>query len=64
MNAPVLINVGNESDPLRIAMKELKEGRIPFIVRRSAPESAFACVWETCKGRMPRQGCLQSHEAG
>jgi DNA-directed RNA polymerase subunit K/omega len=34
MNAPVLINVGNESDPLRIAMKELKEGKIPFIIRR------------------------------
>ena len=34
MNAPVLTNVGNESDPLRIAMKELKEGKIPFIIRR------------------------------
>jgi DNA-directed RNA polymerase subunit K/omega len=30
----VHINVGSESDPLRIAMKELKEGKIPFIVRR------------------------------
>ena len=37
MNAPVLINVGNESDPLRIAMKELKEGKIPFIIRRLLP---------------------------
>eukprot|EP00802_Teleaulax_amphioxeia_P033969 Tamp_39648.p2 GENE.Tamp_39648~~Tamp_39648.p2 ORF type:complete len:120 (+),score=41.20 Tamp_39648:39-362(+) len=41
MNAPVLINVGNESDPLRIAMKELKEGRIPFIVRRYLPDGSF-----------------------
>ena len=34
MNAPVLTNVGNESDPLRIAMKERKEGKIPFSIRR------------------------------
>ena len=35
MNAPVLTSVpGSESDPLRIAMKELKDGKIPFVIRR------------------------------
>eukprot|EP00960_Hanusia_phi_P022977 678931-Hanusia_phi.AAC.5 len=37
MNAPVLTSVpGSESDPLRIAMKELKDGKIPFVIRRCA----------------------------
>ena len=46
MNAPVQINVGNESDPLRIAMKELKEGKIvaigmPMVQQPDGPYVAF-----------------------
>ncbi|EKX45103.1 hypothetical protein GUITHDRAFT_71663 [Guillardia theta CCMP2712] len=42
MNAPVLTSVpGSESDPLRIAMKELKDGKIPFVIRRYLPDGSF-----------------------
>lgn len=37
MNAPVMVDPGEETDPLKIALKELMEGRIPFIVRRYLP---------------------------
>mmetsp|Transcript_27644 Transcript_27644/g.64306 ORF Transcript_27644/g.64306 Transcript_27644/m.64306 type:complete len:162 (-) Transcript_27644:69-554(-) len=42
MNAPVLVEVGGgESDPLRIAMRELKEGKVPFVIRRYLPDGTF-----------------------
>ncbi|KAI9812115.1 MAG: DNA-directed RNA polymerases I, II, and III subunit RPABC2 [Phylliscum demangeonii] len=34
-NAPVLVDLEGESDPLHIAMKELREKKIPLIVRRA-----------------------------
>lgn len=34
MNAPVMVDPEGETDPLEIAMKELREKKIPFIVRR------------------------------
>ena len=37
MNAPVMVELNGESDPLDIAMKELREKKIPFIVRRFLP---------------------------
>ena len=33
MNAPVMVEVGTETDPLEIAYKELREKKIPFIIR-------------------------------
>ena len=38
MNAPVMVELSGETDPLDIAMKELREKKIPFIVRRYLPD--------------------------
>jgi DNA-directed RNA polymerase I, II, and III subunit RPABC2 len=37
MNAPVLVPLEGESDPLEIAIKELKAKKIPLTVRRYLP---------------------------
>jgi DNA-directed RNA polymerases I, II, and III subunit RPABC2 len=34
MNAPVLVDLEGETDPLQIAMKEMSQKKIPLIVRR------------------------------
>jgi DNA-directed RNA polymerases I, II, and III subunit RPABC2 len=41
MNAPVLVQLDGETDPLEIAGKELREKRIPFTVRRYLPDGSF-----------------------
>ena len=41
MNAPVLVPVDEETDPLEIAMKELAAKKIPLIVRRFLPDGTF-----------------------
>ncbi|CAL5220818.1 g2894 [Coccomyxa viridis] len=41
MNAPVMVELNGESDPLDIAMKELREKKIPFIVRRYLPDGSY-----------------------
>ena len=33
MNAPIMVEIKTETDPLEIAKKELKAGKIPMIVR-------------------------------
>ena len=38
MNAPVLVDVEGETDPLQIAIKELREKKIPLVVRRYLPD--------------------------
>jgi DNA-directed RNA polymerases I, II, and III subunit RPABC2 len=38
MNAPVLVDLEGETDPLQIALKELREKKIPLIVRRYLPD--------------------------
>ena len=38
MNAPVLVYVEGETDPLQIAIKELREKKIPLVVRRYLPD--------------------------
>lgn len=38
MNAPVMVELNGEHDPLEIAMKELREKKIPFTVRRFLPD--------------------------
>jgi len=41
-NAPVMINLEpGEWNPLSIAEKELKEGKIPFIIRRYLPNNTY-----------------------
>ncbi|PSC76104.1 DNA-directed RNA polymerases and III subunit RPABC2 [Micractinium conductrix] len=41
MNAPVMVEVGMETDPLEIAYKELREKKIPFIIRRYLPDNSY-----------------------
>ncbi|OLL21985.1 DNA-directed RNA polymerases I, II, and III subunit RPABC2 [Neolecta irregularis DAH-3] len=41
MNAPVLVDLEGETDPLQIAMKELSQKKIPLIVRRYLPDGSY-----------------------
>ncbi|KAI9917390.1 hypothetical protein PsorP6_013225 [Peronosclerospora sorghi] len=41
MNAPVMVDIEGETDPLKIAMKELRERKIPIIIRRYLPDHSF-----------------------
>lgn len=45
MNAPVTVNLEGETDPLEIAMKELREGTLPLMVRRYLPDGSYE-DWE------------------
>ena len=40
-NAPILVNTDNETDPILIAEKELREHKIPFIIRRVLPDGSY-----------------------
>ena len=43
-NSPILIpteNLGGETDPIVIAEMELREGKIPFIIRRYLPDGSY-----------------------
>lgn len=40
MNAPVMVDIENETDPLKIAMKELRERKIPIKIRRYLPDGS------------------------
>ena len=40
MNAPVMVDLNGETDPLKIAMKELRERKIPIIIRRFLPDGS------------------------
>ncbi|EGF77443.1 hypothetical protein BATDEDRAFT_91671 [Batrachochytrium dendrobatidis JAM81] len=41
MNAPVMVDLTGESDPLQIAMKELRERKVPLMVRRFMPDGSW-----------------------
>ena len=41
LRAPPMVEIGAESDPLRIAMKELQEGVIPIKIRRYLPDGSY-----------------------
>ncbi|KAK9823471.1 hypothetical protein WJX72_002971 [[Myrmecia] bisecta] len=41
MNAPVMVELNGETDPLDIAVKELREKKIPFTVRRYLPDGSY-----------------------
>lgn len=41
MNAPVLVDLEGETDPLQIAMKELAQQKIPLVIRRYLPDGSF-----------------------
>jgi hypothetical protein len=38
LNAPVFVDIEGEHDPLKIAQKELREKKIPLIIRRYLPD--------------------------
>jgi len=40
MNAPVMVDLDGETDPLMIAMKQLRERKIPIIIRRFLPDGS------------------------
>ena len=44
MCAPVMVELEGETDPLQIAMKELKQRKIPIIIRRSVELSTDTVV--------------------
>lgn len=41
MNAPVLVALEGETDPLVIAMKELSQKKIPLLIRRFLPDGSY-----------------------
>ncbi|GFT18536.1 nephrocystin-4 [Nephila pilipes] len=41
MNAPVMVELDGEIDPLQIALKELKARKIPIIIRRYLPDRSY-----------------------
>lgn len=40
MNAPVMVDLEGETDPLKIAEKELRDRKIPIIIRRYLPDGS------------------------
>merc|ERR1719401_3065400 len=40
-NAPIMVDPEGETSPLEIATKELKEKKIPFVIRRYLPDGTF-----------------------
>ena len=43
-NAPVLVDLEGETDPLQIAIKELNQKKIPLIIRRYLPDGWYGGV--------------------
>ncbi|KAJ3311890.1 DNA-directed RNA polymerases I II and III subunit RPABC2 [Blyttiomyces sp. JEL0837] len=41
MNAPVMVELNGETDPLAIAMLELRQKKIPLMVRRYLPDGSY-----------------------
>ena len=41
LNAPVLVDIEGETDPLQISMKELAQRKIPLVIRRYLPDGSF-----------------------
>ena len=41
MNAPVMVDLEGETDLLKIAQKELRERKIPIVIRRYLPDGSF-----------------------
>lgn len=41
LNAPVLVDIEGETDPLQIALKELAQRKVPLVIRRYLPDGSF-----------------------
>lgn len=44
MNAQIMVDPKGEDDSLRLALMELRERKIPFIIRRTLPDGTFQDV--------------------
>jgi DNA-directed RNA polymerase I, II, and III subunit RPABC2 len=40
-DAPPFVDIGNMTDCIQIANKELEERKLPFIIRRNLPDNSF-----------------------
>ena len=40
-NMPALVDISDCTTPVEIALKELKEGKLPFIIRREMPNGSY-----------------------
>lgn len=45
MNAPIMVAIDNLTDPLKIAMKELAERKLPLIIRRYLPDGTLSACF-------------------
>jgi len=43
-NAPVLVDLEGETDPLLIALKELNQKKMPLVVRRYLPDGWYGSI--------------------
>jgi hypothetical protein len=50
MNAPVLVPVEGETDPLEIALKELAAKKIPLVIRRYLPGAHVSSHFQGLEG--------------
>eukprot|EP01122_Echinamoeba_exundans_P002650 TRINITY_DN1260_c0_g1_i1.p2 TRINITY_DN1260_c0_g1~~TRINITY_DN1260_c0_g1_i1.p2 ORF type:complete len:125 (+),score=44.20 TRINITY_DN1260_c0_g1_i1:171-545(+) len=41
MGAPIMVELEGQTDPLEIAMMELKKKKIPLIIRRKLPDGSY-----------------------
>eukprot|EP01114_Cavostelium_apophysatum_P010139 TRINITY_DN2359_c0_g1_i1.p1 TRINITY_DN2359_c0_g1~~TRINITY_DN2359_c0_g1_i1.p1 ORF type:complete len:149 (-),score=16.02 TRINITY_DN2359_c0_g1_i1:88-534(-) len=41
MNAPIMVELSGQTDPLQIAREELKQKKIPLIIRRYLPDESY-----------------------
>ena len=41
LNAPPMVELEGESDPLQIAAKELREKKLPLLIRRFLPDGSY-----------------------
>merc|ERR1712127_112587 len=57
MNAPVMVELEGETDPLEIAMKELRAKKIPFIIRRYLPDGSYE-YWPSSELILEGEGTL------
>lgn len=44
MNSPVFIDIGDETDPIKIAEREFKEKKLPFIIERRFPDGSISSI--------------------
>merc|ERR1712129_361694 len=66
MGAPVMVEMVGETDPLEIALKELRERKIPMIIRRFLPDGTFE-DWKVSELKMKRAmryKCVQCMVSG